>query len=173
MSRLRPKIGTAKLTDKEKEKYFIGLYVKEGAIDEKIPYAEQRASLEPGAGHRILRRKRVQEEIKARTEPVRFEQMRQCVLGEAIVHAKAALQEELVKTAAMIRGRAHNSHRLNSVFEYSLLPPAARSSASSSFAFHGRNHSSNGGKVYAHSDSEKVKKAESVRKSAFAKMARS
>jgi hypothetical protein len=74
MSRLRPKIGTAKLTDKEKEKYFIGLYVKEGAIDEKIPYAEQRASLEPGAGHRILRRKRVQEEIKARTEPVRFEQ---------------------------------------------------------------------------------------------------
>ena len=102
MSRLRPKIGTAKLTDKEKEKYFIGLYVKEGAIDEKIPYAEQRASLEPGAGHRILRRKRVQEEIKARTEPVRFEQMRQCVLGEAIVHAKAALQEELVKTAATI-----------------------------------------------------------------------
>jgi hypothetical protein len=36
-------------------------------------------------------------------EPVRFEQMRQCVLGEAIVHAMAALQEELVKTAATIK----------------------------------------------------------------------
>jgi hypothetical protein len=45
----------------------------------------------------------VQEEIKARMEPVRFEQMRQCVLGEAIVHAKAALQEGLVKTAATIK----------------------------------------------------------------------
>jgi hypothetical protein len=52
------------LTAKQKERYFIGLYVKWGALDEKIPYAERRASLEPGAGHRILRRKRVQEEIK-------------------------------------------------------------------------------------------------------------
>lgn len=91
------------LTAKQKERYFIGLYVKWGAIDEKIPYAERRASLEPGAGHRILRRKRVQEEIKARMEPVRFEQMRQSVLGEAIVHAMAALQEGLVKTAATIK----------------------------------------------------------------------
>jgi hypothetical protein len=50
-----------------------------------------------------LQRKKVQEEIQARMEPVRLEQMRQHVLGEAIAQAKVALQEELVKTAATIK----------------------------------------------------------------------
>ena len=68
------------LTDKEREKYFISLYVKRGAAEEKIPDAERRASLEPGTGHRILQRRKVQEEIKARLEPVRLEQMRRQLL---------------------------------------------------------------------------------------------
>ena len=80
------------LTAKQKEEYFISLYVKEGAVEEKIAYAERRASLEPGTGHRILQRKRVQEEIKARMEPVRLEQMRQQQLGDAVAVAHEALQ---------------------------------------------------------------------------------
>jgi hypothetical protein len=69
------RVKAQNLTAKEKEKYFISLYVKEGAVEEKITYAERRASLKP-AGHKILRHKKVQEEIKARMEPVRLGQMR-------------------------------------------------------------------------------------------------
>lgn len=90
------------LTAKEKEKYFIGLYVKEGAVEEKMRYAERRASLKPGTGHRILQRKKVQEEIKARMEPVRLEQMRQQLLGDAAAVANEALQNDLAKEVAGI-----------------------------------------------------------------------
>ena len=62
------RVKAQNLTVKEKEKYFISLYVKEGAVEEKIPYAERRASLKPGSGNRILQRKRVQEEIQARMD---------------------------------------------------------------------------------------------------------
>jgi hypothetical protein len=90
------------LTAKEREKYFISLYVKEGAVEEKIAYAERRASLEPGTGHRILQRKKVQEEIMARMEPVRLEQMRQQLLGDAAAVAHEALQNDLTKKVAGI-----------------------------------------------------------------------
>jgi hypothetical protein len=93
-ARFRPKIRAAKLTAKEKEKYFIGLYVKEGAMEEKIPYAERRACLRPGDGNRILRRKKVQEEIKARMEPVRLEHMRQQLVGDAVALVTAKLQAD-------------------------------------------------------------------------------
>jgi hypothetical protein len=85
------------LTLKEKEKYFVSLYVKEGAIDEKIRYAERRASLKPGTGQGILQRKKVQEEIKARMEPVRFEQIRQQLLGDAAAVGHEALQNDLTE----------------------------------------------------------------------------
>jgi hypothetical protein len=77
MPKFRPKISAAKLTPKEKKRYFIGLYVRESEVEDKIPYAERRAFLKPGTGRRILKRKKVQETIKARMEPVRLEQMRQ------------------------------------------------------------------------------------------------
>jgi hypothetical protein len=82
------------LTVEEKEKYFIGLYVKWGAIEEKIPYAERRACLKPGTGHRILKRRKVQEEIKVRMEPVRLEQMRQQLVGDAVAQVTAKLQAD-------------------------------------------------------------------------------
>jgi hypothetical protein len=90
------------LTVKEREKYFISLYVKEGAVEEKIPYAERRASLKPGTGQKILRRKKVQKEIKARMEPVRLEQMRQQMVGDAAAVAHEALQNDLTKKVAGI-----------------------------------------------------------------------
>jgi len=90
------------LTVKEREKYFISLYVKEGAVEEKIPYAERRASLKPGTGHSILQRRKVQEEIKARMEPVRLEQIRQQLLGDAVAVAHEALQNALTKKVAGI-----------------------------------------------------------------------
>jgi hypothetical protein len=48
-------------------------------------------------------RRAVQKEMDRRMEPVRLEQMRQCVLGEAVEQATAAMQEELVKTGANIK----------------------------------------------------------------------
>lgn len=90
------------LTVQERENYFINLYVKEGAVEEKIPYAERRASLKPGTGQRILQRKKVQKEIKARMEPVRLEQMRQQMVGDAAAVAHEALQNALTKKVADI-----------------------------------------------------------------------
>jgi len=96
------RVKTQNLTAKEKEKYFISLYVKEGAVEEKIPNAERRASLKPGTGHRVLQRKKVQEEIKTRMEPLRLEQMRQQLLGDAAAVAHEALQNNLTKKVAGI-----------------------------------------------------------------------
>ena len=96
------RVKAQNLTAKEKEKYFISLYVKLGAVEEKISYAERRASLKPGTGHRILQRKKVQEEIQARMEPVRLERMRQQLLGDAAAVAHEALQNDLTKKVAGI-----------------------------------------------------------------------
>lgn len=76
--------------------------MKDGAVEEKIPYAERRASLKPGTGQTILKRKKVQEDIKARMEPVRLEQMRQQLLGDAAAVAHDALQNDLTKKVAGI-----------------------------------------------------------------------
>jgi hypothetical protein len=97
------RVKAQNLTAMEKGKYFISLYVRAGAVEEKISYCEKRAALEPGEGAKILKRKAVQEEIDRRMEPVRLEQMRQHVLGEAVAQAKAAMQEDLIKKGATIK----------------------------------------------------------------------
>jgi hypothetical protein len=73
------------------------------SVEQKISYCEKRAALRPGAGANILKRKSVQKDIDRRMEPVRLEQMRQCVLGEAVAQAEAAIQEDVVKTVATIK----------------------------------------------------------------------
>jgi hypothetical protein len=48
-----PGIRAAQLkpqAERAKEQYFISLYVRGGATDEGIPYAERRACLVPGTG---------------------------------------------------------------------------------------------------------------------------
>ena len=82
------------LSHKQKERYFISLYLKRGAVDEGIPYAERRACLEPGTGQVILKRKDVQAEIKTRMESIRLEQMRQQLVGDAVARATAKLQAD-------------------------------------------------------------------------------
>jgi hypothetical protein len=77
---------------KEKQQFFINLYVKHGGIEQKIAYCERRATLKPGSARKILAKKAVQEQIKAKLEPVRLEQMRQATITEAVVKAKAAYQ---------------------------------------------------------------------------------
>lgn len=80
---------------KEKEKHFVNLYIRAGAIEEKIAYCEGRADLKPGHGKKILNRKTVQADIHARMEPVRLEQFRQKVLSEAAEAGKQQQQQEL------------------------------------------------------------------------------
>jgi ribosomal protein S4E len=86
----------------EKEQFFINLYVGRNAKKEHIPYCEQRATLEPGAGQKILAKKSVQEQIKTKLEPVRLAQMhqaafRQAAITEAVAKAKAAQQRWLIR----------------------------------------------------------------------------
>jgi len=89
-----PRIRAAKLAIKKKEKYFVNLFVNYGPVEEKIAYCEKRAALEPGAGHKILKRKKVQEETKSRMEPVRLEQVLQQLMGDAVAQVTAKLQAE-------------------------------------------------------------------------------
>jgi hypothetical protein len=88
------RIKSQNLSNKQKENYFIGVYIKEGAVDEKIPYAERRASLKPGIGRRILNRKDVQAKIKVAMEPVCLEQIRQQLVSAAVAQVTAKLREE-------------------------------------------------------------------------------
>jgi hypothetical protein len=80
---------------KEKEQFFINLFVKYGAVEEKITYCEQRATLKPGSAREILAKKAVQEQIKAKLEAVRLVQMHQATIREAAVKAKAAYQRSV------------------------------------------------------------------------------
>ena len=98
-----PRKSAAKLTKKEKEKWFVGLYIKAGAHESSIAACEKRARLKAGSGQKILKRKAVQAEIYAKLEPVRMEQFRQQVLSESVELAKAAQQAELRKTVSSVQ----------------------------------------------------------------------
>jgi hypothetical protein len=94
------RVNAQNLTAKEREKYFVSLYVKAGAVEEKIPYAERRASLKPGTGQRILQRKKVQEEVKARMEPLVLVRKFQQVTSEAAAQVAAKFAEKAAKAEA-------------------------------------------------------------------------
>lgn len=84
----------AQLDPKQKERYFISLYVKGGGTDGGIPYAERRACLKPGTGRIILQRKEVQDEISVRMEPVRLQQMYQQMVSDAVAQVTAKLRAD-------------------------------------------------------------------------------
>jgi hypothetical protein len=90
-----PKTRIAKRPVKEKERFFVKLYLEAGAKTDKIAACEKRACLKKGSGRKILARKSVKAEIKAKTEPILSEQMRQSVIGDSYEAAKIAMQREL------------------------------------------------------------------------------
>jgi hypothetical protein len=90
MPNIKPK--PKKISAKGREQFSIRLYIERNAEKEHIPYCEQRVGLKPGDGRKILAKKSVQADIKARRKPIRLEQMRQATIREAVVKAKAAYQ---------------------------------------------------------------------------------
>lgn len=90
-----PKRPAAKLTAKERERFFIKFYVERGAATKHIAYCEKRARLQPGDGVKLLAKKSVQEEIDRLMQPVRAQQLHQATVTEATKKAKAAMQQEL------------------------------------------------------------------------------
>lgn len=90
-----PKTRAAKLTAKEKKKYFLKLYAEKGAVEDQIPYCERRAHLKPGAGRSLLKRKWAQADLAKRTLPAVVEHVRTQVLPEAAKLAGEQLQETL------------------------------------------------------------------------------
>ena len=79
------------------EKRFIRFYVKEGAVEEKIAYAERRAKLKVGTAKRFLAKKRVQSEIKRQMQPVWDEQRRQELVGDAVLQVTAKIEQDARK----------------------------------------------------------------------------
>ena len=94
-SKITQKRRTSSLTTDEKR--FIRFYVKEGAVDEKLAYAERRAKLKVGTAKRFLAKKRVQDEIKRQMQPVWDEQRRQELVGDAVLQVTAKLEQEARK----------------------------------------------------------------------------
>jgi glycerol-3-phosphate cytidylyltransferase-like family protein len=98
-----PKKKAHQLTPVERVKWVISLYVKAGAVPEKIPAIAKRASLTVADATRLLKRKTSQQEIKRRMEPILAEQARQKTISEVMPVAKAAMQDELAKTVITVQ----------------------------------------------------------------------
>jgi hypothetical protein len=98
-----PKKKAADLTAKEKEQYFVSLYVKMGATADQIPACEKRAHLKVGSGKKILARTSVKKDLASRMAPVQAEKIRQQTIGEALTLAKEKMQEELAAQIELIK----------------------------------------------------------------------
>jgi hypothetical protein len=98
-----PRTRIARRPVKEKERFFVQLYLKYGAQPEKIAYCEKRACLKKGSGRKILARKSVKAEIQSKTAPVMQEQMRQSVLGDATEIAQRVMQETLIRKVKLAK----------------------------------------------------------------------
>lgn len=85
-----------------KEANFLRHYVKEGAVEEKIRAVEKRLRLRAGAGAKLLKLKRVQDALREMMEPIRLEQQRQEMLGNAVDEVTAKLQAEKVELEARL-----------------------------------------------------------------------
>lgn len=92
-----------KLTDKEREQWFVSLFIYTyGANPAEVSACEKRAGLPAGSGEKILKRKSVKAEIEKISAPVVKEQVRQEVLSDSIQKAKAVYQEELASQVEII-----------------------------------------------------------------------
>jgi hypothetical protein len=98
-----PKKPAAKLSAKEREKWFITLFVNAGATEQAIAKCEKRAKLSPGEGKQILRKKVVKVEIERRMQPIRDEQKRQQMITDAAAIAKQSLQDDLSSKVTAIQ----------------------------------------------------------------------
>ncbi len=98
-----PRTRIARRPVKEKERFFVQLYLQHGAQPAKIAACEKRACLKKGQGKKVLRRKSVQEEIRSKTAPIFQEQMRQSVIGEAVEAAERAIEEKLKRRITFLK----------------------------------------------------------------------
>lgn len=73
------------------EEKLLRFFIKEGAVEEKIPVVAKRFRLTVGGVKRKLALKRVQEELRVRMEPIRLEQQRQQMLADDVAQATAKL----------------------------------------------------------------------------------
>ena len=90
-----PRKSAKQLTLKEKEKWFVSLYIEAGAVADKIPACEKRTHLKAGSGRKIIRRKAVQQQIKDRMESVHAAAKLQDAMRQAADIAEQRLQEKL------------------------------------------------------------------------------
>jgi hypothetical protein len=99
-----PKKRAKNLTQKEKEKWFVSLFINKFQADSaNVAACEKRAHLKAGSGLKILKRKKVQEEIRLRMEATRQEQARAQQLSEAVAKAEERLQERLAKNVGEVQ----------------------------------------------------------------------
>jgi hypothetical protein len=98
-----PRTTISKRPIEERERHFVNLYIKAGAMESSIANCERRTHLKAGSGKKILRRKAVQQEISARMEIVKEEQIRQKFLGEAVEKAERLMQEKLSQSVLAIQ----------------------------------------------------------------------
>lgn len=93
-----------------KEEKLLRFYIQEGATEDKIPVVAARFKQTEAAVRKVLKLKRVQDELEKRMAPMRLEQERQRLVAEAVEQTtaklmaeKAELEEELRKATEMPR----------------------------------------------------------------------
>lgn len=104
-----PAADRTKLTPEEK--YFIRLFVQNGALESSYAYIEKRGKWKAGACARMMELKRVQKALHERMEPIRLEKMRQEMLADAVAKATLGqqtritqLEEDAAKRQDELRG---------------------------------------------------------------------
>lgn len=88
-----PAVDRTKLTPEEK--YFIRLFVQNGALESSYAYIEKRGKWKPGACAKMMTLKRVQKALHERMEPIRLEKVRQEMLADAVAKATQGQQTRI------------------------------------------------------------------------------
>lgn len=98
-----PRKAAADLSPKEKRKYFLSLYIKAGATEDKIEACTKRAHLRPSSAKKLLRQQKVQAQIRAALEPIRQQQLRQAVVTDAVESAVEIYHRQLTERVEQIK----------------------------------------------------------------------
>lgn len=94
------------------EEKILRFYIKEGAVEEKVPVVAKRYRMTEPAVKKILKLKRVQEALRVRMEPVRLEQERQKLVADAVAQVTAKAEAD----------KAEAERKLNEVLNVPLIP---------------------------------------------------
>lgn len=93
----------AELSPKERQQFFVKLYVSAGGTEDQIHACAKRAGMKLGDAKKLLRKPSVKADVQKRLEPIRMQQVKQEVLSEATDLAVQIYGEQLKRQISEIK----------------------------------------------------------------------